>query len=233
MTTAPPQPRAASLLLAAAGLLLWAIATLGALWLEWAPALACLASGLGAGTAAFALARRALPAVSPEPSPTSVPKGRRPPPAKEAASKIPSGPPAPGLLLDAQGRERLVQWLCEPIAILEAAGRQGEVVGFNHARTCPGMAQIAAWRRSSGEGHPDADALLEAAEDALLAALIQAAEFFSPLLESLSRRGEVPPDFKRSQGRMEETRKRTIALLSELRARLANLPVSSQESFGF
>ncbi len=236
METAPPRSRTGALLLANAGLLLWATATLGTLWLGWPPTLACLASGVGAGTAAFLLARRAV-ATAPSQPPAagpSAPRGRRgPPPAKEAPSKSPSGAAPPGSLLDARDRERLAQWLSEPIAILEAAGKKGEVAGFNHARACPGMTRIAAWRRSSGEGRPDADALLKAAEDALLAALIQAAEFFSPLLESLSRRGEVPPDFERSQERMEETRRRTVALLSELRARLANLPVSSQESFGF
>ncbi len=171
-----------------------------------------------------------------EPAPRISLPPRRPvvhSPAPKAETTAPAAvTTAPGPL-DKTDRDRLVEWLAEPVEILEAARKSGELGGFNHARSCQGMAQLAAWRRSKGFHHPDADALAEAAEDAVLEAILGAAEYFSPIVESLSRRGELPSDIDRSRAKVEQVRKQTIAILSEIRARLSNLPVSAQESFGF
>lgn len=136
-------------------------------------------------------------------------------------------------LLHPTDKQRLMEWTAEPIALLEEADREQRVTGFNRARSCAGMGQVSAWRRSMGAQHPDADALLGAIEEAIQHALIEVAEYFSPVLESVGKKGGTTIDGDASRQRIFEIRKQTLGVLSELRARLSNLPVTTQESFDF
>lgn len=219
--------------LAGLGLAIAAGAAVGAWWHGPRATLAALVAAVGGYVAGYVLGKRSQAATAAEQLAGEI-EATRSETLEFARRKVREQQQAAASpLLNPTDKQRLLEWLAEPIALLEEADREQRVTGFNRARSCAGMGKVTAWRRSMGAQHPDAESLLAAFEEAIQSALIDVAEYFSPVLESVGSKGGTPIDGDASRRHIFEIRKNTLGVLHQLKERLAHLPVTTQESFDF